>query len=142
MKTLLSEKSSLYENLPPNRHFGYLFVAVFFILGSYCLYKGYESKLTAICFGLASVLGLISWLKPSLLMHLNIAWYKLGHLIGLVVTPIVLGIIFYGFFTPVAVLSRLRGRDILNLKQNKHVQSYWVDREYPELKSDSFKKQF
>lgn len=142
MKTSLKKESSTDKNIPSDKHFGYLVVSVFTILGIYSLYKAFDTKLTAIYFGLAFILGLIGWYKPALLRPFNLAWFRLGHLMGLVVTPLVLGLIFYGLFTPFAFFSRLRGRDPLNLKQSKDTSSYWIDRKNSELKPNSFKKQF
>ena len=78
---------------------------------------------------------------PRLLAPFNLAWFKLGLLMGKVVSPIVLGIIFFVLLTPVAVIGRLFGRDELRLKR-KAVQSYWIERVPPGPDGDSFKNQF
>lgn len=65
----------------------------------------------------------------------------LGETIGKVMNPLILGIIFFLIITPTALICRLIGRDLLNLKQKKF-DSYWKIREHSSLKKDSFKRQF
>ena len=65
---------------------------------------------------------------------------RFGHLIGMIVSPIVLGVIFFGLFTPIAMLMRLSGRDELRLKLS-HKVSHWIIRSEP-IKAESFKHQF
>jgi len=76
-----------------------------------------------------------------LLTPLNKAWMKLGDLLGKVISPIVLGIIFFVLLAPVALVTRLLGRDELRLKMSNS-SSYWIDRTPPGPAGDSFKNQF
>jgi len=78
---------------------------------------------------------------PKVLSPLNRAWYELGMLLGKIVSPIVLGAMFFVLITPIALITRLFGRDELKIKKS-FVQSYWVDRLPPGPPSDSFKNQF
>jgi hypothetical protein len=79
--------------------------------------------------------------KPNLLQNLNILWFKLGIALGKIVSPIVLGIIFYSVITPTAIIGRLSGRDPLRLKK-KSQTSYWIERNPHGPDSDSFKNQY
>jgi len=93
--------------------------------------------------GLVIVAGilLISFLKPCLFSLPLRLWMKLGYYMGIFISPIVLGVIFFGMITPVAVVARYLGRDLLNL--NKYTTAtYWVKRDPSRQPSNSFKNQF
>ena len=92
-------------------------------------------------FGIASSLFLVATLtKAEILLPLNKLWMRLGIMLSLIVGPIVLGIIFFGIFTPIACTMRLCGRDELRLKLMKQ-SSHWILRNDP-IVSESFKRQF
>jgi hypothetical protein len=78
-----------------------------------------------------------AWLAP-----LNRAWMKLGELMGRVVSPVVLGIIFFGVFTPVGLAMRLFGRDAMARQFDRRLNSYWVNREPPGPAEDSYRNMF
>lgn len=127
--------------LPSERRFGALFTLVFAVLGAWGHYKGGNPAASNALFVAAAVVALVTLAAPRLLAPFNLAWFKLGLLMGKVVSPIVLGIIFFVILTPVSAVSRLLGRDELRLKR-KAVQSYWIDRVPPGPDGDSFKNQF
>ena len=83
---------------------------------------------------------LVTLTKSDALLPLNKLWMRFGLLLGMIVSPIVLGVIFFGLFTPIATLMRLSGRDELRLKYTQRA-SHWISREEP-IKSESFKRQF
>lgn len=127
--------------LSSNQRFGLLFVAVFFLVAIY--YWLNESLLIAYFSLLLSALFLIVAIgKPSLLMPINYAWYQLGQLIGKFVQPFILGVIYYVVLAPVAIVLSINGRDLLNLKKNKVLKTYWVKRGNGSPAGDSFKNQF
>lgn len=127
--------------LPSERKFGFLFVAVFCSLAAYAHYKGWHvSGVAALLLG-AGILLLIALFKPAMLSPLNKAWFWLGLAMGKIVSPVVLGIIFYLLITPVALLGRLFGRDELRLARSPK-DSYWIDRSPPGPDPASFKNQF
>jgi hypothetical protein len=78
---------------------------------------------------------------PRILRPLNEGWQRLGKLLGMVVSPIVLGVIFFGLLTPLAAILRMCGRDELHL-QRRPVSSYWIDRNSSSFPSESFKHPF
>lgn len=127
--------------LPTERSFGFMLTAVFAILGisgiighrSWIVYGGY--------FIAAGAFGLLSLTKPRVLAPLNKAWSLLGRGLGKIVSPIAMGIIFFGILTPVAIVTRLFGRDELRLKRRTN-SSYWLDRIAPIEAAQSFKNQF
>ena len=125
--------------LPSNKKFGFFFALVFALISVYFYYA--TSASWAYTFGIASLTFLIvSTIKADILLPFNKLWMLFGHLLGMIVSPIILGIIFFGLFTPIAFFMRLAGRDELRLKfLNK--PSHWISRNDP-IKSESFKHQF
>tara|TARA_B100000767_G_C19534645_1_gene438107 strand:+ start:346 stop:744 length:399 start_codon:yes stop_codon:yes gene_type:complete len=125
--------------LPSNKKFGFFFTFVFAILAFYFLFI--DSILWAQALAILAVLFLlITVIIPQVLLPLNKLWMRLGLLLGMIVGPIVLGIIFFGLVTPYGVVMRMFGRDELRLKFTKK-SSHWISRS-ESIKSDSFKNQF
>jgi len=127
--------------IPSNKKFGYFFSAVFLIVSSYFFYSYSTNQIFGYVFGIISLVFFITTLiNPELLLPLNKVWMKLGLILGMVISPIVLGIIFFGLLTPYGVIMRFFGRDELHLKIiiNK---SKWINRK---MKSSqcNFKYQF
>ena len=125
--------------LPSNRKFGYFFTFVFAVAASY--FFNSTNMIWAYTFAIASLIFLVVTVaKADILLPLNKLWMRFGLLLGMIVSPIVLGIIFFGMFTPIAFFMRLSGRDELRLKFTQKA-SHWISRGEP-IKSDSFKHQF
>ena len=125
--------------LPSNRKFGFFFTFVFALAAVYFFYVEYMIWTYAFV-AASSIFLLVPLIKSDALLPLTKLWIRLGLLLGIIVSPIVLGIIFFGLFTPIAMLMRLCGRDELKLKFTQKA-SYWVSRTEP-IKSESFKNQF
>ena len=125
--------------LPSNRKFGFFFTFVFAAAAAY-FYHSSNITWSYIFLTTALVFLLITLIKSDAFLPLNKLWMRFGLLLGMVVSPIVLGIIFFGLFTPIAILMRLSGRDELRLKFAQKV-SHWISREEL-IKSESFKHQF
>ena len=125
--------------LPSNRKFGFFFTVVFLVASAYFYIKANTIGLYTFG-GLAIIFLLITIIKAELLLPLNKLWMSLGHLIGMFVSPIVLGLIFFGIFTPIGFMMRIFGRDELQLKFREK-SSYWIKRE-TELDPNSLKNQF
>lgn len=134
--------TSYNANRSSNRTFGLFFAALFFVLTLYgWLWASWGIYyLTALIIGALFFL-LSALIAPSLLAYLNQGWYLVGLLLGKIVSPIVLGLIFFIIITPVAIFLRLIGRDALRLKR-KNVQSHWIDRAPPGPDPKSYKDQF
>ena len=125
--------------LPANRNFGFFFSGMFFVIAGYFWHDG--STTVALLLITLSVLFLITTLiNADLLFPLNLLWMRFGALLGLIVSPIVLGIIFFLMFTPIALAMRMFRRDELRLRFELK-SSYWIKREAPS-QPDSFKNQF
>ena len=125
--------------LPTNRKFGLFFTFIFAVAATYFYY--YANIIWACVFVAATLLFLIVTLvKSDALMPLNKLWMRFGLFLGMIVSPVVIGLIFFGIFTPISMLMRLSGRDELKLKFTKK-SSHWISRAEP-IKSETFKNQF
>ena len=96
---------------------------------------------TIIFIFLATLFALLALIAPARLALLNKLWFQLGLFLGRVVNPIVLGVIFFMFITPVAIITKLFGRDEL-LINKRTVSTYWLERKPIGPKPESFKNQF
>ena len=115
----------LKNNLPSNRNFGIVFFVVFFIISFWPLLNDGNIKVWSIILAIFFlILGLIN---SRILTPLNIVWYKFGILLGSVVSPIVMGIVFFAVVTPTSLLMKIFGKNLLGLKKNNK-RSYWIER--------------
>ena len=120
-----------------NRSFGLLFFIVFFILGIWPLKNGANLNIYLISIsGIFLILGLVN---SKLLSPLNKSWIKLGAVLGMIIAPIVMAIVYFIFLTPISFLVRLVGKDLLSLKFNKKKNTYWIIRK---KNIGSMRKQF
>ena len=114
-----------------NKSFGVVFFIIFLIVSIYPLINNGElriwSLITAIIF---LILGLIN---SKVLTPLNKLWFKFGLLLGKVISPLIMGIIFFLVVTPTALIMRIIGKDLLNLKFNNK-KSYWIEKNGPKSK--------
>ena len=109
-----------------NRTFGLLFFIVFLVIALWPLTNKGEINLYLISFSLIFlVLGL---LNSKILSPLNKLWIKLGEILGRVIAPIVMAIIYFLILTPISLLVRLFGKDLIGMKYKNDVESYWVIR--------------
>ena len=120
-----------------NRSFGLLFFAVFLILGLWPLKNGENLNLYFIT---ASVIFLtLGLINSKLLSPLNKSWIKLGEILGIIIAPIVMALVYFVILTPVSLIVRMFGKDLLNLKFLKEKDTYWIKRK---KSLGSMKKQF
>ena len=127
--------------MPSNARFGMLFAVVFGAGAGYLFWKGKypgASILTVLAVAFAGVV----LTKPSLLTPLNRMWFAFGLLLGRIVSPVVLGVLFFAIVTPVALIGKLFGRDSLRLRRRKEATSHWIQRDPAGPAADSFKHQF
>jgi len=123
-----------------DRSFGLVFAGVFLVVACWPLFYRDLPRWWAL--GIAVVFAIIAIWKPALLAVLNRLWTKLGVLLGKVVSPIALGILFYGVITPIGIVMRLTGKDPLRLKFDSGADSYWIPRKPPGPPPDSMTNQF
>lgn len=125
--------------LPSNRSFGFVFAIFFALLAFWPMVRhGQPVRLwAAAACGLMLLLALAA---PAILEPANRLWMKLGLLIGRVVNPIVLSLMFFLIFTPIALVLRLLGKDLLRWRTEPGAASYWISRRDSE--PASMKNQF
>ena len=125
--------------LPSNKKFGFFFTFVFGLAAAYFYVS--ESLALVCTFTLAALIFLVtSIVRADILLPLNKLWMRFGLLLGIIVSPIVLGVIFFGLFTPISLFMRISGRDELRLKF-KNKESHWISRS-EQTQAESFKNQF
>ena len=114
-----------------NRSFGIVFFVVFLLVSLYPLINGDNVRFWSLAIsGIFLILGI---LNSNLLSPLNNIWFKFGILLGRIISPIVMGIIFFLVVTLIAFIMRLLGKDLLNLKYN-NLKSYWIEKDGPKSK--------
>ena len=123
-----------------DRTFGLVFAGAFLLIACWPLLHREAPRWWAL--GVAAAFAVIAIGKPALLAYPNRLWTQLGVLLGKVVSPIALGILFYGVITPIGVLMRLTGKDPLRLKLGSGTGSYWILRKPPGPPPDSMTRQF
>jgi len=118
-----------------NITFGILFFFLFFIIGLYPLKSDGAIRIWSVIFSLVFLI--ITIIRPNLFTFLNKLWIKFGILLGRIISPIVMGLVFFFVVTPIGVLVRILKKDVMGLKRG--ASSYWINRED---KLQSMKKQF
>jgi hypothetical protein len=131
---------SVTPPLPSERKFGLLFATVFLLLAVWTGANGRTGSGVSLAVVAALFLAL-ALVAPARLAPLNVLWFRFGLLLARVVSPVVLGVMFFGLITPVSLLTRLFGRDVLRLK-NPSRETCWVERVPPGPARASFKNQF
>ena len=115
----------LKNNLPSNRNFGIVFFVVFLIISFWPLLNDGNIKVWSVI--LAIFFLILGLLNSKILTPLNKVWYKFGILLGSVVSPIVMGIVFFAVVTPTSLLMKIFCKNLLGLKKNNK-RSYWIER--------------
>jgi hypothetical protein len=123
-----------------DRAFGFVFAAFFGIVGLLPLFSRGEVRGWALFISLA--FALYAAAVPHVLAPLNRAWTAFGEVLHHIVSPIALGILYYGVVTPTGLLMRLAGKDPLRLRPDPAARSYWIERQPPGPPADSLKDQF
>ena len=108
------------------KSFGILFFIVFFLVGIWPLLNSDSIKLWSLA--VSFVFLIIAFLKQELLKPLNNSWIKLGEMLGKIISPIVMALIFFLILTPLSLIIRIFGKDLLKIKFSKD-NSYWIKRE-------------
>ena len=124
------------NNLPSNRNFGIVFTIVFLIISFWPLLKSGDIRYWSLVISL--IFFVLAILNSKILTPLNKIWMKFGFVLGKIISPIVMGFIFFFVVTPTGIIMRLLGKDILNLKKNNKI-SYWIKKDN---KNNNMKNQF
>tara|TARA_B100000700_G_scaffold255614_1_gene288451 strand:- start:3765 stop:4142 length:378 start_codon:yes stop_codon:yes gene_type:complete len=124
------------EKISSNRSFGILFCIVFALISVWPIIDGGSLRVWSI--SISVIFLILGLLNSQLLKPLNFIWIKFGELLGKIFAPIVMAIIYFVIITPIGLVMRLVGKDLLNTKFLKN-NSYWIKRE---KKVGSMKRQF
>ena len=120
-----------------NRSFGLLFFIVFIVVGLWPITKGETANIYLILISLFFLIfGLIN---SKILSPFNKAWIKLGEILGLIIAPIIMALVYFIILTPISLIVRMFGKDLLGLKFLKNQDTYWTKRK---KKIGTMKKQF
>jgi len=114
------------KNKTTNRSFGVFFFIVFFIVGLWPLLNNDQIRYWALFVSILFLL--LGIINSKVLTPLNKIWFKFGILLGKIVSPVVLVIIFFLVVTPTGLIMRMLGKDLLKLKKNKN-KTYWIKKE-------------
>ena len=119
-----------------NKSFGIVFFIFFLIIALWPLINDENIRLWSLIVSIIFlILGIIN---SKILTPLNNLWFKFGLFLGKIVSPIVMGIIFFFIVTPTGIIMRIIGKDILNLKKN-NLNTYWIEKKN---ENSSMKNQF
>tara|TARA_B110001450_G_scaffold175779_1_gene164130 strand:- start:185 stop:577 length:393 start_codon:yes stop_codon:yes gene_type:complete len=125
-----------YIKISSNKSFGLVFFIFFIIVSIYPLKTGGELRYWSLI--LSFIFLVLGLLNSSVLSPLNKAWFRFGLLLGSIVSPIVMGIIFFGVITPISLIMKFLRKDLLNLKNNNN-NTYWIEKNGPK---STMKNQF
>lgn len=109
------------------RGFGLVFAAVFLLIGLWPLLGGRDPRWVVL--GFAAIFAAIAMLMPSLLRVPNRLWFKLGLLLGAIVAPIVMALVYLFAFVPIGAIMRAAGKDPLDTRLEPAAESYWIKRD-------------
>ena len=119
-----------------NKSFGILFFIIFLIIALWPLYHSNPIKLWSVI--VAVIFLILGLLNSRILSPFNKVWVKFGELLGKIIAPIVMFIVFFVILTPLSFVVRVFKKDLLKVKYSKE-KSYWIKRE---KNIGSMKKQF
>jgi predicted membrane metal-binding protein len=123
-----------------DRSFGLVFAAVFTIVACWPLLRGELPRWWA--FAVAAAFAVVALVRPQLLQPINRLWLAFGRLLHKIVSPLVMGVVFFAAVTPTAWIMRLRGKDLLSLRRRPDLKSYWIRRQPARPDSETMKNQF
>ena len=120
-----------------NKSFGIVFFVIFIIVALWPLLKDENIRVWSL---IVSIIFLtLGLLNSKILTPFNKLWMKLGILLGAIVSPIVMGVVYFGVITPIGLIMKLFGKDVLNLKIDKNKNTYWtLKKKIPSKMKDQF----
>ena len=134
---MFENKSYFKVKVSSEKNFGFIFTIFFVIIGIYPLWYGNNIRLWSLV--LAFIFLFITIFLPRVLIVPNKLWFIIGKLLGNIVSPIIILLLYFLTVTPIGIIMRLLGKDLIGLKLDKSTQSYWIERE---KYSDSMENQF
>ena len=117
--------------LPSNRSFGFVFAALFFLIGVYPIIYSEELRIWSLI--IATLFLFLGAINSKILNPLNFLWFKFGMYLGKIISPLIMGIIFFLVVTPIGLLMKMFKKDLLDLKYNSK-KTYWIKKTGPKSK--------
>ncbi len=114
------------EKIPSNKSFGFVFAAVFMIVAIFPLLSSEDIRIWPIFVSL--IFFILGVLNSKLLTPLNKMWMKFGVVLGIIISPIIMGLIFFLVVTPTSLILKLFKKDVLMLNKN-NLSSYWIKKD-------------
>tara|TARA_Y100000590_G_C15569986_1_gene958189 strand:+ start:719 stop:1105 length:387 start_codon:yes stop_codon:yes gene_type:complete len=110
-----------------NRNFGLVFFFVFLIVSIWPIISGESIRIWSVAISLVFlILGLMN---SKVLTPLNKLWFKFGIILGAIVAPVIMSIIFFLVITPIGLIMKIMGKDLLNKKYDRIKKTYWIKRD-------------
>ena len=119
-----------------NKSFGIVFFVVFLLIGLYPLIHDENIRIWSLI--ISCIFLVLGFLNSSILTPLNLLWFKFGILLGKLISPIIMGFVFFLVVTPIGLIMRIFKKDLLKLKKNNS-KSYWIERS---INDSNMKNQF
>jgi len=120
-----------------NRNFGLVFFVVFLIVALWPLKHDEDIRLWSL--GLSIIFFILGILNSKLLTPLNKLWFKFGIFLGVIVSPVIMGVVYFLVVTPTGIFMRFLGKDLLKISKVKQATTYWIKRD---KQQSTMKKQF
>ena len=117
--------------LSSNRSFGVVFFVVFLLISIYPFFNEGNIRIWSLL--IAIIFLILGLLNSKLLTPINKVWFKFGLILGKIVSPVVMGIVFFAVITPISIIMKILRKDLLNLKYNSN-KSYWIKKSEPKSK--------
>ncbi len=134
-------KTDDHTEMSGDRSFGIVFTVVFLLLAVLAYVKDMDSYVIP-AGSIAGAFLLVALVAPRLLRPLNVVWFKFGALLHKIISPIILGLLFFALVTPIALIMRAMGKDLLKLRLDPDAKSYWAYRDPPGPVAPSLSDQF
>ena len=109
-----------------NRGFGFLFFIVFLVFGLWPIID--NGKINFFLISISFLFLILGLLNSKILTPLNKGWIKFGEVLGIIIAPIVMCLVYFVILTPISLIVRIFGKDLLKLKSAKKIESYWIKR--------------
>ena len=127
---------------PSERSFGITFAVVFALLAAFSYWHRGAGTTFTVTISVSIIFAAVTLMAPRILRPLNLIWLKFGLLLHKIVNPLIMGILFFGIFTPMGVVMRIFGVDFLRTKRKPAAASYWIAKSDEAIPDSSMKNQF
>ena len=114
-----------------NRSFGIVFSTVFLLISIYPIFKDENIRIWSLIISIIFLV--LGFFNSKYLTPLNRVWFKFGLMLGKIISPIVMGFVFFTVVTPISFIMKILGKDLLNLKYNNN-KTYWIEKNDPKSK--------